>query len=87
MVIAAPLCNVAAANCNNGSNPNNPPLLRQGLGRPGKVLLRILQMNVEGWTSSKREILQQITEKHFANIVLVQEAHQTRQDQLKLHEF
>ena len=49
--------------------------------------LRILQINVKGWTSAKREILQQLTEKHFANIVFVQEMYQTRQDQLKLYGF
>ena len=33
------------------------------------------------------EMLQQITEKHYSNIVLAQETLQTRQDQLKLYGF
>ena len=75
----------STASCNNGSNPDNSPLLGRGFHRPGKVPLRILQINVERWTSAKREILQQIREKHFANMVFVQETHQTRQDQLKVY--
>ena len=87
MIVADSSRNVSAVSCDNGANRGNPPFLGRGLHRPGKVSLRILQINVEGWTSAKLEILRQITEKHFANRVFVQETHQTRQDQLKLCGF
>ena len=65
-------------------------ILRAISPRPAVItdyLDEILQINVEGWTSAKQEILHQITEKHFANIVFVQETYQTSQDQLKLYGF
>ena len=80
-------CVLDSTSGNNKANPDKKPLLGLGLYKPGKVCLRILQLNVKRWTSTKREILQQITEKHFANIIFVQETHQTRQDQLKPNEF
>ena len=46
-----------------------------------------MQINVEGWTFPKREILEHLVEVHKANIVLVQETHQLTQDKLKLYGF
>jgi len=49
--------------------------------------LVILQINVEGWTAAKRELIQKMTREMKVTVVLVQETHQTMTDQLKLYGF
>ena len=41
-----------------------------------KLSFNILQINIEGWTSSKKEILRKIATDKNVMIVLVQETHQ-----------
>ena len=53
----------------------------------GKKPLNILQINVEGWTSAKREVLQKLVSDKSCMVVLVQETHQTNSDKLKLYGF
>jgi len=47
----------------------------------------ILQINVEGWTSAKGEVLQRVSFEEKATLILVQETHQTTPDRLKLSEY
>ena len=47
----------------------------------------ILQINVEGWTTAKREILQHLCHNYKPDAVLVQETHQIGPDKLKLHGY
>ena len=53
----------------------------------GKKPLNILQINVEGWTTAKREVLQQLVAEKSCTAVLVQETHQTNSDKLKLYGY
>ena len=52
-----------------------------------KFSFNILQINIEGWTSSKKEVLQTIATDKNVMVVLVQETHQNNPQNLKLCGF
>ena len=52
-----------------------------------KFSFNILQINIKGWTSSKKEVLQKIATDKNVMVVLVQETHQNNPQNLKLSDF
>ena len=52
-----------------------------------KFSFNILQINIEGWTSPKKEILQKIAIEKNLMVMLVQETHQNNPQNLKLSGF
>ena len=49
--------------------------------------LKILQLNVEGLTTAKCEVLDRICQEHQPTVVLLQETHQTLPDRMKLQSY
>ena len=47
----------------------------------------LMQINVEGLTKAKREVIQHLTQKHRAVGILLQETHSTKDEQLQIHGF
>ena len=47
----------------------------------------ILQLNVEGLTRSKCEVVQCIATKHYKSVILLQETHITNNDDIKVSGF
>ena len=76
-----------AASCTRDLSPRQPLSLERDFPKSGKAPLSILQLNNEGWTTAKREVLQHVAAVHDANVVLIQETHQQTEDQLKLYGF
>jgi len=67
---------------------NHSPFLsgREAIASGNEPLV-LLQLDVEGWTAAKRELIQKMTREMKVTVVLIQEAHQTMTDQLKLYGF
>ena len=65
----------------------NPSFSGREFSDSGRDPLRILQLNVEGWSTAKCEILQSLISEKRVNVVLLQETHQLDDSQLKLHGF
>jgi len=57
---------------------NHSPCLsgREAIASVDEPLV-ILQINVEGWTSAKRELIQKMTREMKVTVVLIQETRQT----------
>ena len=53
----------------------------------GNEPIAILQINAEGWTRPKSEILQNICEKRKISVVLVEETHQQEPSAVKLYRY
>ena len=47
----------------------------------------LMQINVEGLTKAKREVIQHLAKKHRASGILLQETHSTKDEQLQIHGF
>ena len=47
----------------------------------------LMQINVEGLTKAKREVIQHLTQKHRAVGILLQETHSTKDEQLQIPGF
>ena len=47
----------------------------------------LMQINVEGLTKAKREVIQHLTQKHRAVGILLQETHSTKDEQLQMPGF
>ena len=47
----------------------------------------LMQINVEGLTKAKREVIQHLTQKHRAVGILLQETHSTKDEQLHIPGF
>ena len=47
----------------------------------------ILQLNVEGLTRAKCEVIQHLAAKHAISVILLQETHSTLDDKLKIYGF
>jgi len=63
---------------------HSPSLSGQEAIASGNEPLVILQINVEGWTVAKQELIQKMTCEMKVTVVLIQETHRTMTDQLKL---
>ena len=72
---------------NHKDTSKKPPFSGRETTVSGKDPLVILQINIEGWTLAKREVLENLAAGHQATVVMVQETHQTNQDRLKLAGF
>ena len=66
---------------------HSPSLSGREAVASGNELLIILQINVEGWTAAKWDLIQKMTREMKVTVVLIQETHQTMTDQLKLYGF
>ena len=68
-----------------------PQRLRQhassGRADPSAKSLAIIQLNVEGLTTAKLDILEQLATNNKATIVLLQETHQENDTILKFHRY
>ena len=49
--------------------------------------ISILQVNVEGLTEAKRQIIRRLANEHQANVLLLQETHAEKTDKLQIEEF
>ena len=73
-----------AASCTQNHSPSLSG--REAIASADELLV-ILQLNVEGWTAAKRELIQTMTCEMKVTVVLIQETHKTMTDQLKLYRF
>ena len=58
-----------------------------GRANPSAESLAIIQLNIEGLTTSKLDILEQLATNNKATIVLLQETHKENDTILKLHGY
>ena len=49
--------------------------------------IRILQLNVEGLTRAKRDLVRHLADEHHANIILLQETHAETEQKLEIEGF
>jgi len=66
---------------------HSPSLSGREASASGYEPLVILQINLEGWTAAKRELIQKTTREMNVTVLLIQETQQTMTDQLKLYGF
>ncbi|CAG0890276.1 unnamed protein product [Cyprideis torosa] len=68
-----------------------PPFSRRNGSADLNILAKddliILQLNIEGWTTAKREVLEVVTKRNDCHVVLVQETHQQGPQKLLLSGF